>query len=404
MASDVGDRILDRVDGEYAIRLAQRLVRIPSDNPPGDVSKVADLLLEEFRRAGLTPAETYEPAPGKPNFIFTLGEGRPAPGTHLTIGCHMDTVPVRDEERHLWKLDPYGGIIADGRLHGRGSADMKGGVAAVVAAARAIRASGVPFPGTLTIMVVADGESADVHGLMYLNDRGLLRGDLAIYTESTNLGIIRLFKGRIFCELTIQGKPVHVSVPHQGVNAVEKLAAIVQRFTAHRFVHAPHPILGPATLAFSQVRGGSAVNVVAGWCRATFDVRIVPGQTVDGAMAELQAVLAGMRREDPTLDVDLAVMPGGGRDVVDVPPSAPVIRLLEEIIPRVTGRPAEFLSGVESPGGLFFFVRRGIPGVFFGPGTAIWDAHMPNESVPTANIAGAARILALAAARVCGAA
>lgn len=392
------------VDGNYVVRLARELIRIPSENPPGDCSAVAERILAELKAIGADDIITHEYEAGMPNFIIRAGEG--GAGGHLVIGGHMDTVPVHPEETEAWRVPPFSGELREGEIWGRGAADMKGALASTLGALKALRDEKIPLKGALTWVLLSDGEKGDRFGAQALADGGVLKaldGDMVLYTESTGNNVIRSFKGRVFFEVRARGRSAHVSVPEKGVNAIEKMARIIGAFRAERIAPEPHPFLGPATLAFSTIEGGSAVNVVGGRCRATFDVRMLPGQTSAGVKERLEGILAELAREDPEFEASLEIMPSGAREVTEIPEDAPVVRLMRRVVPAVRGRPNEFLPGIESPGALRLFIENGIPGVFFGPGAFISEAHLPNERVPAQNLIDAAGMFATAAKERCGA-
>jgi succinyl-diaminopimelate desuccinylase len=390
------------VDQDYVVRMAQELIRIPAENPPGNCSAVAERILAELKTLGMDRIETHEFEAGMPNFIIQTGAG--GDGGHLVIGGHMDTVPVHPDEVEAWEVGPFSGELRGGEIWGRGAADMKGALASTLGAFKALRDNNVPLSGKLTWVLLSDGEHGDQHGAQALADRGILRelgGDMVLYTESTSNNVIRSFKGRVFFEVKVRGRSVHVSVPEKGINAIEKMAKIVGAFRAERLGVEPHPFLGRPTLAFSTINGGSAVNVVGGRCSATFDVRMVPGQTSAGVMQALNGILAELKRDDSELDAELSILPSGAREVTEIAEDEPVVSLMQNVIPAVRGTPNKFLPGIESPGALRLFILSGIPGVFFGPGEFISEAHLPNERVPTKNLIDAAGMLATAARVAC---
>lgn len=390
------------VDQDYVVRMAQELIRIPAENPPGDCSDVAERILAELASFGIDRIETHEFKKGLPNFIIQTGEG--GDGGHFVIGGHMDTVPVHPDEVEAWEVGPFSGELRGDEIWGRGAADMKGALASTLGAFKALHDNKIRLPGKLTWVLVSDGEHGDQYGAQALADKGILKdlgGDMVLYTESTSNNVIRSFKGRIFFEIKVRGRSVHVSVPEKGINAIEKMAKIVDAFRAERLGVEPDPFLGRSTLAFSTIQGGSAVNVVGGRCSATFDVRMIPGQTSAGVMEILNGILAELKRDDPEFDAELSIIPSGAREVTDVAENEPVIQLMEKVVPAVRGTPAEFLPGIESPGALRLFLQNGIPGIFFGPGEFISEAHLPNERVPTKNLIDAAAMFATAARIVC---
>ena len=130
---------------------------------------------------------------------------------------------------------------------------------------------------------------------------------------------------------------------------------------------------------------------------------MLPGQTSAGVKEKLEEILAELSREDPEFEASLEIMPSGAREVTEIPEDAPVVRLMRRVVPAVRGRPNEFLPGIESPGALRLFIENGIPGVFFGPGEFISEAHLPNERVPAQNLIDAAGMFATAARAHCGA-
>ena len=390
------------VDGDYVTNLARELIRIPAENPPGDCSGIADRILSELKSLGVDRIETHEFKKGMPNFIIQAGEG--GEGGHLVIGSHMDTVPVHPDEVEAWEVPPFSGELRGGEIWGRGAADMKGALASTLGAFKALRDGGVKIPGELTWVLLSDGEHGDQNGAATLAERGILKeigGDMVLYTESRSNNIIRSFKGRIFFEVKVRGRSVHVSVPEKGINAIEKMARIVDTFKAERLGVEPHPFLGPCTLTFSTIQGGSAVNVVGGRCSATFDVRMIPGQTSAGVRETLREVIEEMKKDDPELDASLDIIPSGAREVTEIAGDEPVVKLMEKVVPAVRGRANKFLPGIESPGALRLFIDNGVPGIFFGPGEFISEAHLPNERVPAQNLVDAAGMFATAARVVC---
>jgi len=390
------------VDADYVVRMAQELIRIPAENPPGNCMDVADRMLTELKSLGVDRIETHEFEPGMPNYIIQTGDG--GDGGHLVIGGHMDTVPVHPDEVEAWQVGPFSGELRGDEIWGRGAADMKGALASTLGAFKALRDNQISLPGTLTWVLLSDGEHGDQHGAQALADRGILKnlgGDMVLYTESTSNNIIRSFKGRVFFEIKVRGRSVHVSVPEKGINAIEKMAKIIGAFRAERLGVEPDPFLGRSTLAFSTIKGGSAVNVVGGRCSATFDVRMIPGQTSTGVMATLNGIIDELKQDDPEMDAELGIIPSGAREVTEIAENEPVVRLMERVIPSVRGTPNTFLPGIESPGALRLFIQNGIPGVFFGPGEFISEAHLPNERVPTKNLIEGAAMLATAARAHC---
>ena len=169
-------RILDAIDAKHdeLVGLAQTLLRHPSENPPGGEREVAEALKQVIEQYSLGDTITIASDPERPSVITTLkGQG---PGKKLIYNGHTDVVPVGEDERALWRADPYGAEIIDGELYGRGAADMKGPIAAMLYGAIAIKETGAPFNGELVLAFTADEENGGHYGAEYMAQQGLGRG------------------------------------------------------------------------------------------------------------------------------------------------------------------------------------------------------------------------------------
>src|SRR4051794_35844246 len=289
------------------VALLQRMIRLPTVNPPGEGYEafVADLrgVLDEYGYATQVHHAPSELAP--------LGEGLPRPnllgrlqgdGALVHLNGHYDVVPVGND----WTRDPFGGELADGRIYGRGAADMKSGLAAQIIAVEALRKLGLR--PNVAQSFVPDEETVGVRnaGTGWLVEQGLLEGDAVIITEPFGPDGVGIgHKGAIWGEITIFGKQAHGSAPQLGVNAVEAMA----RYLAHLDTHL-RPLLETrvtdygvtpdnprSTLSFDTIRGGHATNIVPDRCTVTFNRRLVPGEALAAARRELLQPLDGVRHE-----------------------------------------------------------------------------------------------------------
>jgi succinyl-diaminopimelate desuccinylase len=295
--------LVDELAGDL-VALLQRLIRIPTVNPPGDCYEefVADLkrVLDEY---GYATEVHYAPTELAP-----LGEGGPRPnligklagdGPLIHLNGHYDVVPVGND----WTREPFGGELVDGRLYGRGAADMKSGLAAQIIAVEAVRRAGLN--PNVHQSAVPDEETVGVRnaGMGWLVEQGLLEGDAVIITEPFGPDGVGIgHKGAIWGEITVHGKSAHGSSPRLGVNAVEAMA----RYLAHIDTHlrpqldqrtTDYGVTPPeqrATLSFDTIRGGHATNIVPDRCTVTFNRRLVPGEDLDHARRELLAPLEGV--------------------------------------------------------------------------------------------------------------
>ncbi len=196
------------------------MIREASVNPPGGERDCAEVVAKKLRGLGLE-VELVEKEPGSTNVVARLKGTRGSPV--LLYNGHIDVVPAGNG----WSRDPFSGEIVEGRLYGRGTADMKSGVASMVAAAEAIVKSGFKLKGDLLITAVADEETGSLKGTRYLIERGL-KADMAVVSEPTDLRVEIAHKGILWAEITTRGRGSHASRPHLGVNAIDKMHAIIR--------------------------------------------------------------------------------------------------------------------------------------------------------------------------------
>jgi acetylornithine deacetylase/succinyl-diaminopimelate desuccinylase family protein len=379
------------VDDDRLLDLACELIAIPSENPPGDEQCVADVLLRDLLAHGWDARRT-EAAADRPNIVARL-EGR-QPGPHLLFDGHLDVVPAGNG----WSQDPYTPTIRHGRLIGRGAADMKGGVAAMVAAAEAVRRAGVPLRGTLTLAMVADEEEGGC-GTRALLDAGL-RATWAIVPEPTELRPVVAHKGSANLHIRLRGMPAHASTPELGVNAIEHAMRVLAGLDALRrrtILH--HELLGPPTLTVCTIAGGFNDYTVPDQCQLTLNRRLVPPERADDVLADVQAVLAECRSRDATFDASVELR--ACTPPLETPVDAQVARALRSATEAVTGADPG-VYGWSATCDASLLSQAGAETVVFGPGSIGHDAHRPDESVAVDQLQQCARIFALTIAQLLG--
>lgn len=294
------------VDPERLATLLKRLVAADSTNPPGGEAAVVAVLADHFGRHGLA-AELTEALPGRPNLSISIGGGSPV----LLLNAHTDTMPVGPD----WSRPPFSAIVEGDRLFGRGACDAKGGLAAMAEAMVAIATSGVPLRGRLVFDAVIDEEGGAAG-----TRETLLAGraaDWAIVAEPTDLSIARASNGQLDVAITVRGRATHGATPDDGRSAIADAAALVAAFEGEhaRLRAVRHPLLGPASYSVGTIHGGVQTSIVAAKCRLEVDRRILPGSSIEEAMAEIDAVLDTVRAARPGIDVTREV-------AVAIPPVA----------------------------------------------------------------------------------
>jgi len=266
------------VNHSRVVQDAADLVRIDSRNPGPGEAEVAHWVRRRLTDEGFA-VELREVAPGRPNLLVTV----PGAGTasRLVLMAHMDTVPHGDG----WSDDPLSGRVEDGRLHGRGSADMKGGLAVAMHGIRQA-ARRTPF-GDVVLALTVDEETAGMRGVSALIDQGFFRrDDQVLALEPTDLRLRAAQVGVQWLSVRVTGRMAHAGRAHLGVNANHVMARIVVEMErAMASVQAEDPVLGRPRMTVGTLEGGIATNVVAPTCMATVDLRLVPGFGPDEARA-----------------------------------------------------------------------------------------------------------------------
>jgi acetylornithine deacetylase len=280
---------------DHAIALLKELVGIDSVNPSlvngaaGEAS-IARALATALSAAGLT-VDIQEVAPGRPNVIGTL-QGR-GPGRSLMFCGHIDTVGVAGMTR------PFDAVERDGRVYGRGSQDMKSGVAAMIDAARVVSETGGLDAGRLVIACVVDEEHASI-GADALVTR--YRADAAVVTEPTDLAVAVAHKGFEWVEIETEGRAAHGSRPRDGRDAILRMGRVLNELEAlDRALQAgaAHPLLGSASLHASLIEGGRELSSYPDRCSLQIERRTIPGEPSGSAAREVENVLMRLREQDP---------------------------------------------------------------------------------------------------------
>jgi succinyl-diaminopimelate desuccinylase len=403
---------IDACAGEI-VDFATTLIRIPTINPPGDAyADGACVIGERLTQCGFEI--DYVAAEGRPehsashprlNVIGTRRGRSTRPLLHLN--GHFDVVPAGGG----WTIDPFGGVVQDGRIYGRGACDMKSGIAAAIYAAEAIRRAGVPLAGTIEISGTVDEESGGFAGVAYLAEQQRLsakRVDYVIIPEPLNVDRVCIgHRGVYWFEIETRGRIAHGSMPFLGVSAIDHMTALIDRLQrelvpalASRTTSMPvvPAAARHATLNINAIAGGQPVDgiqtpCVADLCRAVFDRRFLLEESFDSVKSEIESLLARATRDTPALQVamrDLMVVPP-----VRTPDGSVLVSSLERHIQQVIGRPA---VQVASPGTYDHKHVDRIAGirqcVAYGPGV-LDVAHQPDEWCAVEDLINATRVLAL---------
>jgi acetylornithine deacetylase len=389
--TDTERRVLDLIEESELVELTQRLVRAPGQNPPGEEAATAAVLEQVCRERGFA-VHVIDVSPGRPNLRAVL-EGGDRPGL-LLLG-HTDVVPVGDG----WTVDPFGGELRGGRLFGRGSTDMKGGLAASVVAMAAIRRAGVTLTGPVELAALVDEEE---HGLgirRFVADKPRQYA-ACIVAEPTDLQTIIAARGDAYLDIVVHGLAAHSGRPEDGRNAIYGAAAIVT--SLHNWhvelAEAAHPLVGPPTWSVGLVSGGQGTSIVPAECRISADRRLLPDESATHVLEDVRARIDELGLDEQGLRAEVSMpmdMPG-----FETPPEHPLVLCADAAL-RDAGGPGLPLAGWSAAcdGG---FVARDldVPTLVLGPGSVNEQAHRADESVDVAELVVAARAYALTALRL----
>jgi len=387
--TDNTEHFADLVDRDRLIGRLQNLVRTASENPPGEEAAAASLTAELCEAAGLD-VSLHEAAPERPNVVARLGTGE---GPTVCYCSHIDVVPAGDHA--LWASDPFDGAIVDGRMHGRGTADAKGPVAAALEAVEILRAAGAPLQGTLELALVSDEETMGFKGAGYLVSEGIIAPDLAIVGEPTSLRVVRAQRGACWLRVSTTGIAGHGSAPERGVSAIRHMSEIVGRLE-ETLPEISHEVLGGPSISVGTISGGAKVNIVPASCVIEVDRRSIPPETKEDVLQSVLAAVELAKERFPDLEADVEVL--FFADSFEVPEDSPVVTGVAASVADVTGAPAE-LIGFRGASDARFLFESGADVVVCGPGD-IGVAHTAHESIDLAELERCALAYALSFARL----
>lgn len=378
------------IEADALIQFTQRLVRVPSVNAAGRGEEPAARLVAELMRSWGWQPELEFVAPGRPNVIAVVEGGRPGPT--LLFEGHTDVVT----EGTGWTVDPYGGEIRDGRLYGRGSADMKSGLAAMLFATRALQSAG-PFPGRIKLAVLVDEE-----GMMLGAKHFVAAGHAnevvgAIVCEPEAEEVCLTAKGALRIRLDFHGAMAHGAMPQHGRNPAPAMGRMIgwladyqDRLQREVGAH-PHlglPYITPTVLGLGDL---DQINVISADAVAALDIRTIPGLNHSDIVAEIEKAASTVGG-----DIAVSVTVIDDRPATETSPDSPVVQAVLAAHEQITGSPAVIGGVPGATDGTILWRDAGIPVVVYGPGGK-WIAHQADEFVEVDDIVRKARVYAEAA-------
>ncbi|HVO96433.1 MAG TPA: ArgE/DapE family deacylase [Bryobacteraceae bacterium] len=382
-----------KIDRDYLLETLAGLVRINSVNPslapgaPGE-SEIAGFIAASLKSFGLK-TEIFEPEPGRMSVVGTLkGTGG---GRSLMLNAHCDTVDVAG------MAEPFSAAIREGKLYGRGSFDMKGSLAACMAAAKALADEGVRLRGDVLVAAVADEE----YGSLGTRDLiGRVKVDGAIVTEPTALNTCLAHKGYLWIEVEVAGRAAHGSKFELGIDANMKMGAFLHelaKLEKELRARPAHPLVGPPSLHAAMLNGGSGLSTYAARSTVQIERRTIPGEKEAQAVGEIQRIADTLAAADPEFRATVKVF--FVRDPFEVPADASIVKAVDRAASRVLGHAPPHIGDTPWMDAALL-QAAGVETVVFGATGA--GAHADVEWVDVESVEILAEILADTAADYCG--
>lgn len=410
MSSDSTARINAEIEAKRKeiIDFAKHMVEQLSENPPGNELAVSELIQEKTSEWGLPEPEIWGIKDTRPNLLYTVKGKRD--GRTLLMNGHIDTKPIGDLS--AWETDPYTPSISCGRLYGRGSCDMKGSVAAMLAAAHVLDSCGLLRCGNLMLALTADEEAGSIYGVKALVEKRGVHADAVIIGEpsGTEKGFDTIHiacRGVLLGKVEIRGTQMHSSLSEQEgcINASVKMAEVLSEFAKNLKKHLrfePHYLYpdGPTVNPGVTLSGGVYYGVIPGRASFGFDIRVIPGMTKEQVKEDVVVFLEELKQKDSGLHAEVVFEepPMDWAPAAEIGRDHPLVTACVDAVNEVVGKRPAVEGALFTTDAISFSGTLGIPSIpSFGPGL-IKLAHAPDEYIEIEEILQAAKIYAVTAA------
>lgn len=338
--------------------LLKKLIRAETTADTGDTGELAaaNIISDELGLVGIDSAiDSWDGTRAN----ITARIRSPGDKGALLFACHLDVVPAGKEK---WKHPPFAAVESDGKIHGRGSTDMKGGTAAITTAIRQIVGAGVKLKGDIILSAVAGEETDSCGAKRFVRDRREQLPKLAgvVIPEPTDLEVVTAHRGMFWLKITTKGRAAHGSMPQLGVNAITSMKAVLDELEDYKIQFEPHELLGQCSMSINTIAGGEAINVVADKCDIGVDIRTLPGQNRQGIIEDFEKIFAKLKQKNPQFDAEISVV----RDVwpMETDINCDFVRDFCSAVGTNETKAVGFAT--DGP----YFAELGAPVVIFGPG------------------------------------
>ncbi len=293
----------------------------------------------------------------------------------LLFACHLDVVAPGEAK---WEHPPFSGVESKGRIYGRGSADMKGGIAAIVTAVRQIVDSGAKLKGDIILFAAAGEETDSCGAKRFISDwGGMTQLAGVVLPEPTDFEVVTAHRGMLWLKVKTVGKAAHGSTPELGVNAIASMRAVLNELDNYKIRFKPHKLLGRCSMSVNTIAGGKEINVVPDKCEIKIDIRTLPGQNCQDIISDFEKIFAKLKQKNSQFEAEVCVVREVGALETD----------------SSCGFAKDFCSclGISETKAVGFttdgphFAASGAPVVVFGPGKSE-VCHKPDEYIDIADV------------------
>ncbi len=394
-------KVLDYVAEDELVQFTRDIIQIDSVYDPNkeghNEEKVAHFIADYLKKLGLE-VHIDEVVPGRPNVIGILkGKGE---GKTLLFEGHTDVVTAGDIEE--WSYPPFGAVVEDGKIYGRGSCDTKGNVAAAIFATKAIKESGMDFNGRILLCIPVDEEGMMIGIKDFIKKGWADNVDAAVICEPEENNICITQKGAMRVIVRVQGKMAHGAMPLAGINPNWGMAKIIceleklqqkeiDRLGNHKYLG--YPSITP-TILMAPSKGEPQINVIPKECYTTLDIRTVPGQEHEVLAKQIQDILDRLAKENKDFSASMEVIEE--RPWTETPKEDPVVKAISEAYTKITGKEPIYNGVPGATDGTFLNCLKDIPIVTTGAGDRLIP-HQRDEYVEINELVESTKLYALTA-------
>jgi succinyl-diaminopimelate desuccinylase len=355
-----------------AVDILVNMVRFNTVNEPGNEKPLAEYIEKLLEEIGLETS--FDDLGNNRANVTGLLKGSGQKEALLLTG-HLDTVPPGDIK---WEHSPYSGDIVNNKIYGRGTADMKGGLAAMLMALKAIKDSGAKLKGDLIFAATAGEETDSIGAVKFVNDGGLEGVGAIIIGEPSTSNICIAEKGAFWVALSTYGKTAHGAFPEKGINAVVHMNALLTELINYKFTYVENEVVGHPTMNISTIKGGVKTNVVPDKCTITIDMRTVPGMNHEDIIKDFEKIIEKLSNEIEGFKAEITIL--NDRKAVETKGNDPFVKFAEDTYKEVFGRDTKAEGVNFYTDASVYLPAKKIPCIFYGPGASNM-AHQPNECI-----------------------